>query len=100
VTPASHDHLDRICHSIGQKLRDLAAQRGNDSLSEIEFINEVLRIEAVEIAPHGLTLTASNTLDDWTVFKIKVNGTGETCAEFEFLPETGEFRDVGFHCSL
>lgn len=95
-----HDHLDGVCHSIGRKLRELAAQRGNDLLSENAFIKEVLRIEAEEVRPHGLTLTASNTLDDWTVFKIKVNGTGETCAEFEFLPETGEFRRVGFQCRV
>ena len=50
---------------------------------------------AAEIAPRGLTLTASNTIDDWTVFKIKNNQTHQTCAVVECLPETGDLRPVG-----
>jgi len=45
-----------------------------------------------------LSLTASNTRDDWTVFKLRMKGTNDDCAAFEFLPETGEFRRVGSEC--
>src|SRR4051794_40090744 len=89
---STHEHLESVCHAIAHHLQDLAHQRSSERISEETFIDAVLKIEAEEVRPKGLTLTASNTMDDWTVFKIKINGTSETCAAFEFLPETGEFR--------
>ena len=64
-------------------------------MSEQTFIDFVLQIEAQEVAPNGLTLTASNTPDNWTVFHLKIDGSSEACEAFEFLPESGEFRQVG-----
>jgi hypothetical protein len=32
------------------------------------------------------------------LFKLKINGTNDTCAAFEFLPETGQFRRGEFEC--
>lgn len=64
-------------------------------ISEERFMESVLKIEAEQVNPGGFTLSASNTLDNWTVFKLRMNGCTETCAAFEFLPETGEFRRVG-----
>jgi hypothetical protein len=92
---AERENLDALCHSIGQRLEQLARDRSNGRLSESAFIVEVLRIEQEEIAPKGLTLVASNTIDDWTVFKLKKRGDNDSCAAFEFLPGTGEFRRVG-----
>jgi hypothetical protein len=100
-TPAMktrHEHLDRLCEEIGERLKRLALQRCDGTISEGTFIARVLEIESSEVSPHDFTLTASNTLDDWTVFKLKVNGTNETCAAFEFRPETGQFRRVGSAC--
>jgi hypothetical protein len=94
----AHEHLERVCQAIGLLLKELAHGRCSGVISEESFVDTVLKIEAEQVIPGGFTLTASNTLDDWTVFKIKMNGSGETCAAFEFLPETGEFRRVGTEC--
>jgi hypothetical protein len=96
----SHEHLEAVCHAIGHHLEDLARQRGRGTISEEAFIQKVLDIEAEEVTPKGLTLMASNTIDDWTVFKVKMSGSSEVCAAFEFLPETGEFRRVGTNCEV
>ena len=93
-----HEHLEAVCHAIGDRLLELARGRSKGNVSEEIFIEKVLKIEAEEVTPKGLTLTASNTRDDWTVFKIKIRGTSEDCAAFEFLPETGEFRRAGTKC--
>ena len=95
---AAHEHLEGVCQAIGLLLNELAHGRCRGVISEESFVDTVLKIEAEQVIPGGFTLTASNTLDDWTVFKIKMNGSGETCAAFEFLPETGEFRRVGTVC--
>jgi len=87
-----HEHLEAVCLAVKDHLQELAVKRCNGTISEEQFIDAVLRIEAQEVTPKGLTLTASNTRDEWTVFRIKINGTNKTCASFEFLPETGEFR--------
>ena len=84
-----------ICGMFEEQLKELTMQRGRGWLSEAEFIDRLLEMEAEEISPRGLTLTASNTIDDWTVFKIKDNDTHKTCAAVECLPETGEMRRVG-----
>jgi len=95
VTP--HEHLEAICRAIADRLKDLAQRRSCGEITEQAFIEAVLKLEAEAVRPNGMTLTSSNTLDDWTVFQIKIDGTHETCAAFEFLPETGEFRRAG-HC--
>ena len=95
---AKHDLLEAVCHAIEEQLEDLAEERCWGAISEEAFIAAVLDIEAEEVAPQGLTLVASHTLDEWTVFKLKMNGTNETCAGFEFLPETGEFRRSASAC--
>ena len=85
-----HDQLEILCHAIERQLEGLARRHCSGDLADDAFIDAVLAIEAQEVTPLGLTLTASQTRDRWTVFKIKMNGTNETCASFEFRPETGE----------
>lgn len=92
------EDLERICAAIGQLLLNLACKRSREEVSEAQFVEEVLRIEAELVTPWGFNLTASNTLDDWTVFKLRPNGSEKPCAEFEYLPETGDFRRVGSAC--
>jgi len=87
-----HEHREAVCDAIKDDLQALAAQRCSGELSEEAFVAAVLDIEAREVKPMGLTLTVSNTRDEWTVFSLKIDGTNDTCASFEFLPETGEFR--------
>lgn len=94
TTLISHDlhNLETVCHAIAERLERLARLRCRGIISEPTFVDFVLKIEAQVVHPHGMTLTASNTIDDWTVFRLKIDGANEPCAAFEFLPETGEFR--------
>jgi hypothetical protein len=99
-TPAPVHHWDlptraklrEACHNIGQILRELAYKHSDGRISEERFVELLLKLEEEEVAPAGLVLTASNTRDDWTVFKVRVKTASEPCAAFEFCPETGEFR--------
>ena len=91
----SKQYLQLICERIGEELRALAEARCRGSMTEEEFTRSVLRIEAQEVRPQGMTLTASNTLDDWTVFQLRLEHCEESCATFEFLPKTGQFRKSG-----
>ena len=93
-----HDLLEAVCHAVEERLKDLAVKHCNGKITDEAFIESVLEIEARDVTPQGLTLTASHTRDDWTVFSIKINGMNETCAAFEFLPETGEFRRAKSKC--
>ena len=89
------EDYESICGMFEEHLKQLTVQRGRGRLSEGDFIDKLLEMEAEETSPRGFTLTASNTIDDWTVFKIKNNDTHKTCAAVECLPETGEMRRVG-----
>jgi hypothetical protein len=89
------EDLEFLCGVFEEQLKRLTLQRGRGRLSEAQFIDKLLEMEAEEITPRGLTLTASNTIDDWTVFKIKNNQTHQTCAVVECLPETGDLRPAG-----
>lgn len=93
-----HEQIEGVCTAICQLLVKLARARAGGEVSESQFVQKVLEIEAELVTPGGFNLTASNTLDDWTVFKLRPNGDEEPCAEFEYLPETGEFRRVGSSC--
>jgi hypothetical protein len=89
------DTVEEICQRIGNLLKSLVRSRSHGLISEEEFVTTLLRIEAEEVSPLGFTLTAANTIDDWTVFNIRPTGSAETCASFEYLPETGELRRPG-----
>jgi hypothetical protein len=99
-TPAPLHHWDlptraklrEACHSVALRLRELARKHSSGRISEKRFVELLLELEAEQVAPAGLVLTASNTRDDWTVFKVRVKAASEPCAAFEFQPETGEFR--------
>ena len=102
TTLLSHDphHSETVCHAIADRLERLIRLRCRGIISEPTFVDFILKIEAQVVRPQGLTLTASNTIDDWTVLRLKINGANEPCAAFEFLPETGEFRQsVHTHCT-
>jgi hypothetical protein len=92
VTANHREKLEAVCHVIASELEDLARQRCRAEISEEQFINRVLEIEAREVTPHQLTLTAAHTRESWTVFTLKMNGTNEICASFEFSPETHQLR--------
>src|SRR4051812_6761766 len=97
-TPVHHWNLPtrarlrEACHRIGLLLRELARKHSAGKISEERFVELVLQLEEEEVSPAGLVLTASNTRDDWTVFKVRVKTASEPCAAFEFCPESGEFR--------
>lgn len=91
-TDPPDSNLEAVCHLIAAELQTLAVQRSNGGLSEEAFIAAVLEIEKKEVTPKGLTLVATNTIDDWLVFKLTYTGSSQSCAAFEFSPETGEFR--------
>ena len=84
--------LRESCHRISLTLRELARKRSAGRISEERFVELLLQLEEEEVEPAGMVLTASNTIDDWTVFKVRVKAASEPCAAFEFQPETGEFR--------
>lgn len=93
MTPAQkHDLLEAVCHAIEERLFDLAVKHCKKTIPDETFISSVLEIEAKCVTPQGLTLTASQSSEGWTVFKLKMNGTNEICASFKYLPLTGEFR--------
>ncbi len=87
--------IEKLCIGIGRRLEALAHSRSAGRISEVSFVEQLLKIEAEEVCPAGMTLTASNTLDDWTVVRLRVNILNRLCATFEFLPATGEFRKPG-----
>jgi len=91
-----HDRLEAVCHAIEERLEDLAARRCAGTISDDAFIAAVLEIESLEVTPHGLT--ASRTRDDWTIFQLKMNGTNEICASFEFRPEAEQIRRIHGAC--
>jgi hypothetical protein len=91
----SHERHEILCRDVGAALRKLARDRCFRGLTDEEFTLAVLKLEADEVTPHGLNLTATSTLDGWTVFTLRVDGRKEPCSIFEFLPESGEFRRPG-----
>lgn len=90
-----HYHHPKFCDVVERLLRKLAGLRGHGRISEALFVRLLLKLEAERLEPAGFVLTASNTLDDWTVVKVREKGDPEPCAAVEFLPQTGEFREVG-----
>ena len=90
--------MESLCQRIAGHLEALARERAGGAISEERFVELVLKLEEQEATPAGFSLTASNTYDNWTVFKLRLTGTSDPCAAFEFLPETGEFRRPGSIC--
>ena len=56
------------------------------------FVAELLRIDAWKLRPYGLTLSVSQTPDDWTAIVMKHSGSHQLCAAFEFQPEKRRVR--------
>jgi hypothetical protein len=79
---------------IGQHLAKLGRRCADGFLTLSQFTDALLEIEAGQVHPLGLTLSATNTLDEWTNVSIKVTGSGRPCVEFEFLPTAGKFRQL------
>ena len=94
----SSDQLTNTCREIGRELRALAAAQASGKINQHEFVSALLKLELEKAAPHRLVLTASHTLDEWTVVSLRLPGRSEPCASFEFLPATGQFRPVGSPC--
>jgi hypothetical protein len=87
------EQLKETCRKkIGEIQKDAAHARTTGMLSEANFVEMVLRIEAEQVRPDGFTLTAAEPDDGRIVFELRKVGTSATCAAFEFLPKTGELR--------
>jgi hypothetical protein len=82
-------------NAIERALRGLIKAQGSGALGERAFVVALLRVESDLAIPHGFVLTASNTLDDWTVILLRPVGASRPCLALEFLPRTGEFRAAG-----
>jgi hypothetical protein len=52
-------------------------------------------LESEKASEQDLVLTATNTRDEWTSVVLRVKGSTEPCAAFEYLPGTGAFRPFG-----
>jgi len=81
---------------IGDQLRGLAVGLSAGTLSEEEFVAELLRIDARKLRPYGLTLSVSQTPDDWTAVVMKHSHSHQLCAAFEFQPEKRRVRPFRF----
>jgi hypothetical protein len=87
-------NLEAVCHAIGGLLEALARGRCSGAMSEEAFTTSILKVEADYVKPHGFTLSVCDTPEGWVVFSVRMPGAGDTCAAFEFLPDTGVFRAV------
>jgi hypothetical protein len=79
---------------IGQQVGRLVKLCSDGKLSVKTLTNLLLHLENTQLRPHHLTLSASNTLDNWTNIYIKDDRTHRVCVAFEFLPAAGKFREV------
>jgi hypothetical protein len=98
----SSEETRLFCRIIGEELRDLVASQVAGEFDPPRFVASLLEFEAEVARRHELVITASNTIDDWTVMKVYVQGDATPCASFEFLPQAGQFREVtdcGQNCS-
>ena len=96
--PLSSEALILLCGAIDGELRALVAAHASGRLTEPQFVDAMLRIETERAARYGLTLTASHTYDEWTVVNVRLSGSPNPCASFEFQPASGRYRDVGAIC--
>jgi hypothetical protein len=87
-----------VCRIVSKAVHDLAIRHASGAISEVDFVSSLLELEKDHITPHGLTLVASNTIDDWTHFALHVVETKRICAGFEFNPHTGVFRRSQLGC--
>ena len=92
------EQLSALCREMDAEIRALVAAQSSGNLNNQGFVERLLRFEAERARANGLVLTASHTFDDWTVVSLRVRGSGEPCASFEFQPATGRFREVGSAC--
>ncbi|HEX8312875.1 MAG TPA: hypothetical protein VF614_16245 [Chthoniobacteraceae bacterium] len=102
-TPGPNNMLNTIkaemvCKIVSKTLHDLAVRYSEGAVSEEDFVTSLLLLEEEHVTPFGLILTATNTIDDWTHFALKIAETRQICAAFEFNPETGVFRRSQFSC--
>src|SRR4051812_49949055 len=97
-SPLSPTELAALCRALDEEIHRLVEARAAGRLDPAALVDALLRFERTHAAPHGLTLYASHTFDDWTVLGLRRPGEREPCACFEFRPEIGEFRPVGTLC--
>jgi len=81
-----------VCQRIAAELLAIAQAWCRGAISEAEFVDAVLDMEMGDIRRNGMTLTACNTIDDWTAFHLRKDGARECIVSFEFLPTRGLFR--------
>lgn len=85
--------MDVACAMLCEEIHALARALARAELSRDDFIAAILQLENERARPLGFTLVGSHTRDDWTHFSLRFRGTHQICASFEFLPDTGEFRN-------
>ena len=88
----------RSCNAIARKVAALGRRCADGSISETEFTEALLEIEAKQIRPSGLLLSVANSINDWTNVSLKVAGTALPFIMFEFLPATRKFRELEPRC--
>jgi hypothetical protein len=77
---------------VADLVRQLAVAFSAQKLTQQEFVDELLSLEAARMTPAGLTLSVSDTPDEWTSVLIKESHSGRVCSAFEFLPDERRFR--------
>lgn len=86
----------RRAESIGgeiiNRFRLLVTAHCEGTLHQSAFVSMILQLDAELARPHGYTITASSTGDDWTLVALRIRGRSEPCAAFEFLPGSGQVR--------
>lgn len=85
--------FEHECTLSYKELHALARAFVRADLSRDEFIAAVLRFESERVGSLGFTLVGSHPRDDWTHFSLRHRGSCTVYASFEFLAETGEFRN-------
>ena len=81
-----------LCERFGEAVRNLVRAHVAEGRPISSFVSGVLALEAKDIKPAGLVMSATDTIDGWICFSLHVAGTSEICARFEFRLQTGQFR--------
>jgi hypothetical protein len=87
-------HPEDVCRCLINEIRALAEKHLAGGMCEATFVSTLLALEAEKAAAHGIELTASNTIDDWTVVILRERGRSEPVAALEFEPSRRAFRPV------
>jgi hypothetical protein len=92
--PAASPRVANIDDEVINRFRLLVTAHCDGTLHQSVFVSMILQLDAELARPHGYTITASNTDDGWTVIALRMRGQSDPCAAFEFLPGSGQVREL------